>query len=631
MLRALCSFVFALVVHLTPAVPLFRFDFENGFSVLQQENELKRPDAITIVRDPLNNGNKCVRFTAYANDTTSECGECQRAELKIYRDTFSAEMLKTYTYSARVMIDPGWQFSGDRWLTLLQWHDIPDPGGEVWRHPIMMLSLLNDHWTVLWRWCADRTQTVARDQWKERWQAQIAEPPQGRWLELPAAADLGKWVRWVFVVRWDYGPEGVLKVYKDGTKVLDRVGPIGYNDVLGPTCKFGLYRSQRYDSAPFYGKYYDRVLFVDDYMVDTGDLSDSIEPGALVPGALVAPLVQFDFEDGYDTLRKAARNLENVHLAYDPVRRTTATAWAEPGICVRFRLKASDSVPGCGDCQRAELQLHSSYFVAKPLETYTYSVDILLAADWKFGGDRWLSVLQWRSRVAVAVDEPPLLLGVVDDHWVLVWLSAETTVDDAWQAHKTQAPKGRWLESVASADLGKWTRWVIVVRWDTGPNGVLYAFKNGRQLLRHKGSIGRETQDKPGVLCTMGLLRPGATTPTSYDRLMYIDNYTVYHGDRSAELLKPVVLELAQVPGATSNETSNGTGSATGVQCEATETRRGSNVYRTFFLCLSAGITILCMAMWFVWLRCKLSAARRSTDVTSCSRVSVPAIPVVQV
>lgn len=270
--------------------PLYTFTFDT-YDILEAENEVKRTDAIQLVADPVNAANKVVRFNVKATDTTSECGACQRAELKIYRGTWYAEMMKEYTYSTRIYIDPSWTFGGDRWMTLLQWHDIPDgidtaSPTDAWRHPILKVAILNSHWTVLWRWNSQPIQTEAVDQWNSEWQGQIAKPPNGRWWEGDATNDRGHWVRWWFIVRWDYTNNGFLKVWKDNTQIVDYKGPIGYNDVMGPTCKFGIYRSEKYSGSPYNGAYYDRTMYLDDYVVREGVVLPSGVTPATVTGTI---------------------------------------------------------------------------------------------------------------------------------------------------------------------------------------------------------------------------------------------------------------------------------------------------------------------------------------------------------
>jgi hypothetical protein len=52
----------------------------------------------------------------------------------------------------------------------------------------------------------------------------------------------GVWTDWVVRVKWSYGPDGVLKVWKNDRIVIDQDGPNTFNDAQGPFFKMGLYK-----------------------------------------------------------------------------------------------------------------------------------------------------------------------------------------------------------------------------------------------------------------------------------------------------------------------------------------------------------------------------------------------------
>ena len=51
----------------------------------------------------------------------------------------------------------------------------------------------------------------------------------------------GRWIDWVFTLRWSDGEEGFIAVDKDGQRILERRGANSYNDWLAPYFKFGVY------------------------------------------------------------------------------------------------------------------------------------------------------------------------------------------------------------------------------------------------------------------------------------------------------------------------------------------------------------------------------------------------------
>jgi len=59
------------------------------------------------------------------------------------------------------------------------------------------------------------------------------------------AYERGRWTDWVVHVKWSYGKEGVLEIFKDGRLVVDQRGPNAFNDAKGPYFKMGLYKGWR--------------------------------------------------------------------------------------------------------------------------------------------------------------------------------------------------------------------------------------------------------------------------------------------------------------------------------------------------------------------------------------------------
>lgn len=52
----------------------------------------------------------------------------------------------------------------------------------------------------------------------------------------------GCWYHFVYRVRYTPTAEGLLQVWRNGDKVVDYRGPVGYFDPIGPYLKFGIYR-----------------------------------------------------------------------------------------------------------------------------------------------------------------------------------------------------------------------------------------------------------------------------------------------------------------------------------------------------------------------------------------------------
>lgn len=55
-------------------------------------------------------------------------------------------------------------------------------------------------------------------------------------------ADKNVWTDWVWHIKWSYQADGVLQVWKNGVKIIDRTGPNCYNDGSNPYFKCGEYK-----------------------------------------------------------------------------------------------------------------------------------------------------------------------------------------------------------------------------------------------------------------------------------------------------------------------------------------------------------------------------------------------------
>ncbi|HEX8910933.1 MAG TPA: heparin lyase I family protein [Humisphaera sp.] len=186
-------------------------------------NDVKGAGAAVVVAGapaPARTGHGSAKFTLPST--------AQRAELTAMPDPAGSE--RWYGFS--VFVADG--VKPDAVNTIVaQWHEQPDRDlGETWRVPPLYLAMLNGKWVIATRW-------DSRPKSDGSW---IPPAPTGGRLELrPAAVATGRWVDWVFHVKWSYASDGLLEVWKDGTKVVDRAGPNTYNDEAGNYFKVGLY------------------------------------------------------------------------------------------------------------------------------------------------------------------------------------------------------------------------------------------------------------------------------------------------------------------------------------------------------------------------------------------------------
>jgi hypothetical protein len=111
--------------------------------------------------------------------------------------------------------------------TLAQWHHTNDPG-EKNLNPPMALQIKDGKWILGVR--SNSSQPTRK----------LHQKSSGYGL---GSQETNKWTDWVFRIRWSYGSDGQLQVWKNGKLVLTRNGPIGYNDKVMPYFKLGIYKS----------------------------------------------------------------------------------------------------------------------------------------------------------------------------------------------------------------------------------------------------------------------------------------------------------------------------------------------------------------------------------------------------
>jgi hypothetical protein len=146
---------------------------------------------------------------------------------------------------------------------ITQFHDKPDSeeGGKI---PPLFLQTNGRTLKLGSRWDASKTTTNSRDVQRQNWD--LGPLPKGRWIDF------------VYHVKWSYQSDGLLEVFQDGKRVVYKKGPNSYNDDLGPYMKIGMYASG-IRSKPEKYDFDQQVLYFDE--VQVGDASASYE--AVIP------------------------------------------------------------------------------------------------------------------------------------------------------------------------------------------------------------------------------------------------------------------------------------------------------------------------------------------------------------
>ncbi|GEM_PF-1486667 len=208
---------------------LIESTFENG-SLGTWKRETSAPHSLQVVNSLTDPTNQVAKFELRKDDP--EVGLGKRSELARTSDPIGSDRW----YAFRVMLEPGYQDDPNSYEIVAQWHDVPDRNlGENYRNPPLALFVRNGNWRVRNRW--DTNPLTLNNE------------PEGREIVWEGAYEAGVWTDWVFHVKWSYGTDGLVEVWKDGVKVGIRQGPVTYNDQTGPYFKYGMYKADWNDSA----------------------------------------------------------------------------------------------------------------------------------------------------------------------------------------------------------------------------------------------------------------------------------------------------------------------------------------------------------------------------------------------
>lgn len=194
---------------------------------------------------------------AYLNKQTSKVN--YRTEVSI---PGNAKFEEHYWYSFDLYL-PKTHVTDNVWEIVAQWHAVPDFNlGEDWRNPVLALLTTNGQWSINSIW---DSKANTFESGKRTYDGQINWPL--------GTYEKGKWVNWVFHIKWSYDGDGLIEVWKDGKLVLSERGPNSFNDKLGPYFKFGIYKGWKINELSKGVK--ERTIFFDNikiaYMIDGYD------------------------------------------------------------------------------------------------------------------------------------------------------------------------------------------------------------------------------------------------------------------------------------------------------------------------------------------------------------------------
>lgn len=144
-----------------------------------------------------------------------------RAEAVIPGNAKKMEFDEDYWYGFSVYLPQDWEVSG-RNEVIAQFHSTLDPGDKA-NGPPMSIRAGTGNWEI-----------VNRAEGDKRAGGKV-------WTLNSVWEDVGKWTDWVIHYKPSYGNKGVLRIWKDGSLVVQRYGKNTYQDRVGPYFKMGLY------------------------------------------------------------------------------------------------------------------------------------------------------------------------------------------------------------------------------------------------------------------------------------------------------------------------------------------------------------------------------------------------------
>ena len=262
----------------------FVSDFESGRLDLSGTDFRQSGNAPTITQEMTRNGDYAMR--TYLN--RQESSTSYRTEVTLVGNNADGGRIENarfgedtwYGFSIFVPEDYG---LSNTWEILAQWHDEPNSWSNPnlgRSNPPLSLGIEQDYWRMNNVW--DRDPVTREGEWAYDGSYHARQSVMGD-------VDYGTWTDWVFRIKWSYGNDGVLQVWKNGELVVDRTGPNTYNDNLGPYFKMGLYKGWRDRNVN--DPVTERLLYHDDLRVNRGGVYGDVAPECYGETSITPPPV----------------------------------------------------------------------------------------------------------------------------------------------------------------------------------------------------------------------------------------------------------------------------------------------------------------------------------------------------
>lgn len=209
----------------TPKYLVLESTFEESNALSKWQSEQASPSSITRVNNVAKAGSYSAKFVI--NKTDKLVAGSYRAELK--HDILPKNAERWYGMSVYLPSS----YTVDRVPeSIFQWHNVPNfKAGEDWgnykfQNP-WRLETNNGRFRFVHQYSS-----VASDP---------KSPVRSKAYDL-GEYKTGEWTDWVVHFKATHTSDGILEIWKNGTKVLTINGPVYYNDETGPYFKMGIYK-----------------------------------------------------------------------------------------------------------------------------------------------------------------------------------------------------------------------------------------------------------------------------------------------------------------------------------------------------------------------------------------------------
>ena len=248
---------------------IFEGDFERGnLDNFSLAGNLKN----RIVTMPVRAGKYSLRSVVdrYDDNVPFRC-EIVAKQQNTRQNYLYQEIGKEYWYGFSTYVPRDWVID-DQTDIIAQFHGTPDEG-EAWFVPNLGLHITENHYEINRFWDS-KPITI----WKDR-------EGEDHYQFGNLMADMGKWVDWVFDIKWDYRKDGVgfTRIWKNGVLIFDKTGPNCTNDDLGPFLRFGLYKwDWKHPEKEKPSNTTNRVIYHDEFRIGNSNSSyEEVAPGGL--------------------------------------------------------------------------------------------------------------------------------------------------------------------------------------------------------------------------------------------------------------------------------------------------------------------------------------------------------------